>query len=170
MHAQWPRSGPFGKTRSGQLRFTPNGFLIYSNISYYLPFLFVRTSTQVELAPRCPVPQVLHAKTCSLELMKDHHPGGLCEFPEVAATSYHKLGPSKYILPRPGDQESEVKGRRAVLPLEAPGEGPSSLFPLPASGAPGVPGLVAASILSLSVLTWLLCVSLRLCSPSVSLL
>ena len=34
-------SGPFGKTRSGRIGFTSNGFLIYSNISYYLPFLFV---------------------------------------------------------------------------------------------------------------------------------
>ena len=32
-------SGPFGKTRSGQIRFTPNGFLLYS-ISYCLPFVY----------------------------------------------------------------------------------------------------------------------------------
>ena len=37
-----PQSGHFGKTRSGGIRFTQNGFLIYSNISYYLPFLFVK--------------------------------------------------------------------------------------------------------------------------------
>ena len=36
-----PWSGPFGKTRSGRIRFTQNGFLVYSNISYYLSFLFV---------------------------------------------------------------------------------------------------------------------------------
>ena len=35
-------SGPFGKTKSGRIRSTPNGFLIDSNISYCLPFLFVR--------------------------------------------------------------------------------------------------------------------------------
>ena len=29
------------KTKSGQIRFIPNGFLVYSNISYCLPFLFV---------------------------------------------------------------------------------------------------------------------------------
>ena len=32
---------PFWKTKSGRIRFTLNGFLIYSNISYCLPFLFV---------------------------------------------------------------------------------------------------------------------------------
>ena len=37
-------SGPFGRTRSGWIRFTPNGFLICSNISYCLPFLFVKTN------------------------------------------------------------------------------------------------------------------------------
>ena len=39
---QLPWSGHFGKTSSGRIRFTPNGFLIYSNIFYYLPFLSVR--------------------------------------------------------------------------------------------------------------------------------
>ena len=29
------------KTKSGRIRFIPNGFLIYSNISYWLQFLFV---------------------------------------------------------------------------------------------------------------------------------
>ena len=42
MHAQQPQPDPFEKTRSGRIRFTPNGFLMYSNISYYLPFLFVK--------------------------------------------------------------------------------------------------------------------------------
>ena len=32
-------SGPFGKIRSDRIRFTPNGFLIYSNISYCSPFI-----------------------------------------------------------------------------------------------------------------------------------
>ena len=36
-------SGPFGKKQSGQIRFTPNAFLLYSSISYCLPFLFVNT-------------------------------------------------------------------------------------------------------------------------------
>ena len=49
MHAQWPRSGPFGKTRSGRIRFIQNGFLIYSNIAYSLPFLFV--SKQLKFLP-----------------------------------------------------------------------------------------------------------------------
>ena len=30
------------KAQSGRIRFIPNGFLIYSNMSYCLPFLFVR--------------------------------------------------------------------------------------------------------------------------------
>ena len=41
MHAQQSQSGPFGKTKSGWIRFIPNGFLIYSNIAYCLPFQFV---------------------------------------------------------------------------------------------------------------------------------
>ena len=32
------------KTKSGGTRFIPNGFLIYSNISYCLPFQFVTTN------------------------------------------------------------------------------------------------------------------------------
>ena len=31
------------KTKSGQIKFKPNGFFIYSNISYCLPFLVVST-------------------------------------------------------------------------------------------------------------------------------
>ena len=43
-------SGPFGKTRSGQLCFNPNGFLIYFNTSYCLSFVY-----QSIVSPLCPV-------------------------------------------------------------------------------------------------------------------
>ena len=33
-------TGPFGKTNSVRIRFTPNDFLICSNISYCLPFIY----------------------------------------------------------------------------------------------------------------------------------
>ena len=56
MHAQRPQSGPFGKTRSGQIRFTPNGFLIYSNISYCLPFLFVTGASGLDDQLGCTPP------------------------------------------------------------------------------------------------------------------
>ena len=31
---------PLSKTRSGRIRFTPNAFLIYSNLSNCLPFIY----------------------------------------------------------------------------------------------------------------------------------
>ena len=45
MRAQQPWSGPFGKDK-GPIRFTPNGFLMYSSISYCLPFVFVNSTTE----------------------------------------------------------------------------------------------------------------------------
>ena len=45
-------SGPFEKTKSGLISFTPNGFLIYSNSPYCLPFQFVN-SLPCSVTPSC---------------------------------------------------------------------------------------------------------------------
>ena len=77
MRAQWPRSG--------WIRLTPNGFLIYSNISYCLPFLFVKRilktgKTEVSIKKeektiqlwRKPMPKNLTSViSCVLRLIKD---------------------------------------------------------------------------------------------------
>ena len=79
-------------------------------------------------------------------------------FPGVVITNDHKSGglkPQTFIL-LPFLETRRLRSRcpRAALPPEAPGEGPSRLFQL--LGAPGVPGLVAASLPSLPLFTWLL--------------
>ena len=40
MQAQQAMPGPFGKTRSGQISFKANDFLIYSNIYYCFSFIY----------------------------------------------------------------------------------------------------------------------------------
>ena len=43
-------SSPFGKTKSDWIRFILNWFLIYSDISYHLPFLFVKAMNPQSLS------------------------------------------------------------------------------------------------------------------------
>ena len=51
MHAQWPRQALWEKIRLGRISFTPNGFLIYSNISYCLLFVYTQMDPQGTLTP-----------------------------------------------------------------------------------------------------------------------
>ena len=73
-----------------------------------------------------------------------------CQCPGAAVTNDHRLGTSNipYLSSSTlGTRHLRSRAPRAALPPEAPGEGPSCLFQVP--GAPGGPGLVAASLLSL---------------------
>lgn len=79
---------------------------------------------------------------------------GVSGFPGVAMMKQHRRGLKKKgmnSLPVPGGS-SEIEGFQGRAP--SGGSRGGSCLPLPASGAAEVPGLVAVSLVSASVVTW----------------
>ena len=83
MLAQGHSQALLEKTKSGRIRFTPNGFLIYSNIFNCLPFSFVKFFVQSVFLSGfslCPPFQDLtfscsHLTASSTDLLHDRQPG-----------------------------------------------------------------------------------------------